>query len=204
MPILHRSFLFVLPALGIAAALWSGCSGDGGLIIKGCEGEPPLCVVSCSPGANTGTSPTCIEGQWVCDESLKDRICSCDNGGELMPCDVCEDDHIKCKPTNACSFGCGTICQTCEMSAGTEVIEGCTCSCQNGLYSCVEKCCSTDAACAALPGAYCAEGSCVPPLEVGCWRDADCAPGEVCQGASICPCGVECFVADQPGACVTP
>src|SRR6185295_5718769 len=30
----------------------------------------------------------------------------------------------------------------------------------------------------------------------------DCEVGSTCQGASVCPAGAECFVADRPGTCV--
>lgn len=34
-----------------------------------------------------------------------------------------------------------------------------------------------------------------------CWRDGDCDPGLVCRHAAICPCGVDCDMADGPGVC---
>ena len=42
----------------------------------------------------------------------------------------------------------------------------------------------------------------VPPTGDECWWFTDCAPGKMCQGASVCPCGAMCFVMDQTGKCV--
>jgi hypothetical protein len=71
-----------------------------------------------------------------------------------------------------------------------------------------KQCCFSDNQCAA--GSYCAgetcsaggEGRCKAFLPAGqCWEDADCADGGQCQGAILCPCGVDCIRADQPGQC---
>ncbi len=51
-------------------------------------------------------------------------------------------------------------------------------------------------------------GWCLPVVTAAgkCWPNAselipDCYPGASCQGASICPQGAECLVADKPGTC---
>lgn len=48
-----------------------------------------------------------------------------------------------------------------------------------------------------------AEGRCLAPPVVGaCWADSDCRGGTPrCVGASVCPCGASCLVADAPGTC---
>jgi hypothetical protein len=47
-------------------------------------------------------------------------------------------------------------------------------------------------------------GVCQPePAEGDCWNLGDCEEvGEVCQGASVCPCGYDCDLDDQQGSCV--
>lgn len=46
-------------------------------------------------------------------------------------------------------------------------------------------------------------GVCKPHPQPGkCWEDVDCGEEEVCQGASFCPCGLDCMVADMPGDCI--
>jgi hypothetical protein len=71
-----------------------------------------------------------------------------------------------------------------------------------------DTCCFEDGECS---GARCYAASCVAegegrcefPAPAGmCWIAADCAPGQTCQGATICPCGALCVIADQPGTCV--
>lgn len=58
-----------------------------------------------------------------------------------------------------------------------------------------------------LPGEMClmylpaCVGECV--LQPGrCWGDADCRPGQTCEGEIVCPPGAYCFAADRPGKCV--
>ncbi len=67
-------------------------------------------------------------------------------------------------------------------------------------------CCAKNADCG--PGWSCGTeggdmGTCKPALPYGeCWSQEDCATGFTCQGASVCPCNADCFVADQPGKCI--
>ena len=66
-------------------------------------------------------------------------------------------------------------------------------------------CCTTDADCS--DGTVCVDGgggkgACETAPSVGaCWAVADCAAGETCEGASVCPCDVDCDNV-APGACV--
>jgi len=62
-------------------------------------------------------------------------------------------------------------------------------------------CCPPNARCTSdIPP--CGSGVC--RLQPGyCWTDGDCLPGQRCEGAIVCPPGAYCFVADQPGKCVT-
>ncbi|MCO4763405.1 MAG: hypothetical protein KC502_17945 [Myxococcales bacterium] len=62
-------------------------------------------------------------------------------------------------------------------------------------------CCNKTSEC--NKGQACAKGVCkdLAQLKKGtCWTDSDCG-GAVCQGAVICPCGVNCFAPDKPGTC---
>jgi hypothetical protein len=71
-----------------------------------------------------------------------------------------------------------------------------------------EFCCQTDAEC--NPGVdfwdqRCVEGVCLPiPSSESCWTQADCAPGDSCLGACVCPCGLDCDCGGQLGKCVSP
>lgn len=75
-------------------------------------------------------------------------------------------------------------------------------------------CCATDADCGrgyCAPAQTCTGGVATSvcktrPADLSeCWRDSDCpAVGGregVCRGATICPCGAACLVADAPGTC---
>jgi len=53
-------------------------------------------------------------------------------------------------------------------------------------------------------GGHCISGVCYDTTKLPsgqCWLDQDCPTDEVCGGASTCPCGALCFVADKPGTC---
>jgi len=41
----------------------------------------------------------------------------------------------------------------------------------------------------------------IPSDSTQCWSDADCYGTERCVGASVCPCGAACLLADQIGHC---
>jgi hypothetical protein len=66
--------------------------------------------------------------------------------------------------------------------------------------------CCTAGPCAV--GKTCAEGqACKANGELSpgqCWGNANCAAGESCVGANVCPCGAMCLVADKAGQCKTP
>lgn len=69
-------------------------------------------------------------------------------------------------------------------------------------------CCNEDSECPGYTaegyGFQCVNHVCKEPLDDGlCWSDKDCGgiPG-ACEGASVCPCGADCFAADSPGKCV--
>jgi hypothetical protein len=69
-------------------------------------------------------------------------------------------------------------------------------------------CCTSTADCPEYfgndaQGSQCIAGVCKPNPPTGtCWTDLDCfgVPGS-CMGASVCPCGADCFGPDQLGKC---
>ena len=89
-----------------------------------------------------------------------------------------------------------------------------TCSCDDDCLSKKGQCVPLDAGCCG-PDLVCPEGTqCVPegpsgfgtcapvpPKEGKCWSDADCAPGQACDGAQLCPCDADCDSINSFGYC---
>lgn len=74
----------------------------------------------------------------------------------------------------------------------------------DGAVELPSSCCSEDSDCDAALVCVAGDGgqgqcSTFPPKGL-CWTDAECGFGEVCEGASICPCNIECL-AHEPGTC---
>jgi hypothetical protein len=63
-------------------------------------------------------------------------------------------------------------------------------------------CCKTDWDCGDYAYVPCVNGVCMMPVPGACWTSAECAAGEQCVGASVCPCGALCGIADTPGKCM--
>ena len=76
-------------------------------------------------------------------------------------------------------------------------------------------CCATDDDCLTLASPVAlvcahagwgepAQGVCKPVAdEGGCWRDGDCPGGQICHGAAVCPCDVDCDMRyEGPGRCL--
>ena len=158
-----------------AACLAPGCTSDADC------GTGLYCrQVLDASGQVSGTCAALPEGACV-------RDADCGEGGAcvLGPCPAC----FPCPCFGTCANG-SVPCVTdedCERGI-----------CMDGL--CVAKPeCGAEADC----GMYeqCVDGACVL-AEGRCWTDADCADGQVCEGAFVCPEGALCLVADQPGKCV--
>jgi hypothetical protein len=45
-------------------------------------------------------------------------------------------------------------------------------------------------------------GVCKPIVDDACWSQDDCEPTDVCVGAFVCPCGVDCEAEDETGTCI--
>lgn len=99
-----------------------------------------------------------------------------------------------------------------EWCAGA-VICGCGEKCAKQPGTCTpyeSSCCVDDSECD--EGAQCIPGSmgenpgmCKEQPSLGqCWHDQHCKPGQLCQGAFVCPCDFDCAEADSTGQCVYP
>lgn len=145
------------------------------------------------------------------DQSGSDVYSVCCNGFQGCAAgQVCVQDKA-CVPKPAA----GSCWQDSDC-AGGQVCDGaficpCTADCMPSAQLGVCKppapiCTCQGLACAAGLTCLGAQQVCVSPsvLKVGqCWSDSDCGNGS-CSGASICPCGVACALADSPGTCNQP
>ena len=147
------------------------------------EVEPPCCTED----ADCGDGLICVGADLPdggdCWPPLSDGRCFTD--------DDCDPDQL-CVGAGFCS-----CLEDCDGGPGT---------CEHMLPP---GCCAGDEDCS--DGFHCVdapfgledEGVCKGPVEEGqCWDDDDCLGASLCQGASFCPCGVECGMIDHPGACV--
>ena len=179
-----------------------------------CGGIEEIYDFSCSYECPGNCSPDIAEA-WPAD-------------GEEMVELYCLDDEPQC-PVEA---PIGGICEgefTCtygEECCCGECYDSLVCQCMGGEFGCyytdacmipwcVEPpCCQPgdDVACSFLQEGYLCKhdkeseyGKCLPPVEAPqCWVNSDCAPGDECMGAQICPCEADCDMEDTPGQCQDP
>ncbi len=133
-------------------------------------------------------------------------------GGQMPGCCMADSE---CAPQICVNTICEVVqpgscwrddeCGSDQICAGAFVCP-CTADCASRDYSgkCVPAgldCCRTDADCA---GAHCIAGVCKESTLPGCWDQRDCTLPAACAGATVCPCGTNCLVADSPGTCVIP
>ncbi len=116
---------------------------------------------------------TCEAKPLVCTKELK-QVCACDGKTYSNLC-FAEFEGQNAKSDGACGIG---------------------------------GCCKADSDCGKANvciGGLNGKGSCKSLLALGknqCWSDAQCGVGS-CTGASVCPCGALCIIADKPGVCGT-
>ncbi|MBM4398219.1 MAG: hypothetical protein FJ087_21340 [Deltaproteobacteria bacterium] len=191
--------------------------------------SPGLCM-PLPPAGQCWTGTQCEPG-WFCHGAVGCGClvdCAGMKPGECLPLpgDCCKADG-DCDPGYACARFPGSDTGVCEIAAPPgkcwddadceswqacdgEKVCPCNADCDEpdhmGSCQALPGCCFADAQCSGLvcggatPGG--APGSCLPQPAAGrCWDGPDCAPGEVCEGAAICPCEAACDMEDTPGTC---
>jgi hypothetical protein len=151
----------------------------------GCGGGCPAGFFCEAPAGTCASDGMCVEMPFICGFIFA-PVCGCDGMTYSNDC-IRQSAGVsllhdgECAPTS------------CEM---TPTMGGCC----YGDVQCgeAERChnwsCTPDG-----------QGVCKPLPEFGtCWSDHDCAPGETCDGARVCPCGALCILPDATGTCVTP
>lgn len=141
-------------------------------------GTQPAC--SCAT-AKCGAGSVCVPAAGGCKSNaeLKAGQCwteaNCPTGQPCIGTQVCP-----------CNADCGVP----DKPGSCGVAPVCTC---NGNK------CAADQVCLPEPNV------CVSPLKAGqCWADKDCAGGQSCQGAFVCPCNGKCPKLTAPGICSAP
>jgi hypothetical protein len=172
---------------GVSGAAGSAGTAGGGECVTGgaCADEG----TSCSLGGCCACSLRCTDGTWgqalcppcaaaVCPLSVPEEGSACDECTTLSPC---EWDQ---RPMDG------------SLYVGT---------CENGQWHVQVKgempvCCTSDEQCAPL---ICVNTRCAWTSPDSCWRDDECEGGQICSGASICPCDADCKgVVSVTGKCV--
>ena len=155
--------------------------------------KPGSCKNVTPPGADCCTVPTdCTPGE-SCVLTATGGVCKLPpaNGGCWDDTD-CIDTAGTCE--NAVLCPCGASCAKPDQPG----------TCKSGIVPGPE-CCVDSSECGIqmLCVETSAGGVCMTPPKAGqCWSDDDCG-GDVgsCMGASVCPCGAQCFAPDTPGVC---
>ncbi|MEQ8280852.1 MAG: hypothetical protein RMA76_35755 [Deltaproteobacteria bacterium] len=184
-----------------------------------CNAPPPDAGVSDSgtqPDSGTPDSgtPSSCGGPY-------DPPCSPYEYCEFGPYNICgAQGSGTCQPRpTGCGYGGPQVCgcdgntypNACTAQAsGTDVASTGACGCN---LTAPNGCCYDDEVCAkTIRGGECIGAACskaqpgvckAPPPAGYCWENEDCGSGQICSGASICPCGAQCIKADAPGVCKT-
>jgi hypothetical protein len=143
-----------------------------------CSAPPGCCTTSADCDQKPFVEPQCVAGN--CESKPPPGQCwtDADCGGS-----TCQ---------NACICPCGMIC-ACGGQMGW---------CEGGPPPPPPPgCCTSDWQCGDYVYSPCVSGVCKQPVAGHCWKDAECAPGQTCVGAFVCPCGAACGQAETPGKC---
>ena len=164
-----------------------------------------------------------------CDGKVHGNYCSANSAGQnaqnkgecqLNPCATkkCGDGNPctsdSCNPkTGNCEFAPlakGTACEDgdkCTLNDQCDGASGCSPGSKDPNCGGAPGCCGSDQDCGGqstcIGGSGGGKGMCKDSSQLTkgqCWSGADCG-GVKCLGASICPCGAQCIVADKPGTC---
>ena len=160
----------------------------------------------------------CLKGQ-ICESPklcpCEDPSCEPESGTCLYPEGCCNADS-ECEETQSCLGG---ICHDapaagrcftdldCAGGLLCESAEPCTCGDEGcvpatGFCALPGPCCLGDEECG--PVGQCLADGCEAKAEGGrCFVLDDCGAGEICAGASLCPCGtIGCLIPTTDGACL--
>jgi hypothetical protein len=170
-----------------------------------------------SGSAGVGNLPCVADGE--CSASLEGTHCV--GGGCCPPQYTCMEGQWKNPVYPPCAApSCpdtppqaGDACPTCIIPEDGCIWDQCTSSgvayagrCQYDVWQVYElgcnpaACCTSDEDC---PDRVCTNDTCITTSSTdGCWRDEDCASGEVCSGFSVCKCNSACTQVTRPGTCV--
>ncbi len=165
---------------------------DCGGVPGSCQGGSVCpCGMDCYAADTLGkcvVGPNCCATDSDCTQKPNYPLtCVAGNCEKVPPSGQCWTDN-DCNGgvcSGACVCPCGSIC-ACGGQMGW-----CT--------STVPACCTSSAACG--PGAVCANNVCKKSEPPYCWADEECPNGQKCVGATVCPCGALCAIADNPGKC---
>lgn len=150
------------------------------------------CDADCGIATHQGvcaTSETCCGGPCGKGESCVGGVCK--GSGNLMAGQCWSDldctGGAACKGANICP--CGAMCLVADKPGTCDAADPLCCS--GGTCGTGKVCVADKNMCKALA-----------ELQPGqCWTEAECAKGEICAAASVCPCGAMCLVADKAGTC---
>ncbi len=148
------------------------------------------CDAADTPGV-CGTQPACSCATVKCGAG---SVCvplagGCKSNADLKPGQCWTDANcavgVPCNAVSVCP--CNAMCDAPDKPGVCGNPPACNC---NGNK------CTADQVCLPEPNV------CVSPLKAGqCWADKDCAKGQACQGAFVCPCNGKCPMLTTPGSC---
>jgi hypothetical protein len=192
---------------GTGGASGSGGSGGSGAVSGGGGGGfGGAAGVAGSGGECASGHPCGPEGNTCVDSDCCPCMYECQRGvWQMTACAGCAPPSCPPEPPvngdwcGGCSSAVGVSCGYDQCPAGSTVA---TC---DGQYwevfvePCGSSCCTSDGGCGG--NQLCVSSVC-KEIGSGCWRNDQCAAGELCVGASVCPCGSDCDGPDYMGTCL--